>query len=198
MQTRTKNTGRIRTRKTRKNKKVTLRVRRKRQQLKKTVKGGWSFFNKESNKRYVIDVFYLPPNAQDEFKLPCFTGKLVLNVNPNDPNKDSLVDYAHETPIELYGKIPIVQYLVDNYIGVNQRNKYKGKEYLEINYKNDIIPDVEFYTKVLKMEGVIGNDKRNQLTKRCSSIDKQNISGVVPNSPSPNSPNPSLSRLSRS
>lgn len=197
MQTRTKNTGRTRTktRKTRKNKKVTLRVRRKRQQLKKTLKGGWSFFNKESNKRYIIDVFYLPPNAQDDYKLPCFTGNLVLNVNPKDPTKDSLVDNAHEKPIELIGKFDIINYLVNNYIGVNQKNKYKGKKPMDVSYKNDIIPDVEFfYTKVLKMKGVIGVDNRNQLTKRCSSIDKKNLSGVVPNpnlnNPGPNSPNP--------
>ncbi len=165
--------------------------------MKKTLKGGWSFFNKESNKRYVIDVFYLPPNAQDDYKLPCFTGNLVLNVDPNEPDKDSLKDYAHENPIELIGKFNIINYLVKNYIGVNQKIKYNNKVIEDISYKKDIIPDVEFYTKVLKMKGVIGGDKRNQLTKRCSSIDKKNLSGVVPNpnlnNPGPNnSPGPSL------
>ena len=160
--------------------------------MKKTLKGGWSFSEPKEPYETSIDVFYLPPNAQDDYKLPCFTGNLVLNVNPKDPTKDSLVDNAHEKPIELIGKFDIINYLVNNYIGVNQKNKYKGKKPMDVSYKNDIIPDVEFfYTKVLKMKGVIGVDNRNQLTKRCSSIDKKNISGVVPNpNPSLNSPNP--------
>ena len=137
-------------------------------------------------------MFYLPPNAQDDYKLPCFTGNLVLNVDPNEPDKDSLKDYAHENPIELIGKFNIINYLVKNYIGVNQKIKYNNKVIEDISYKKDIIPDVEFYTKVLKMKGVIGVDNRNQLTNRCSSIeDKTNLSGVVPNPDS----SPNLSSL---
>jgi hypothetical protein len=220
-QTRTKNTGRTRTRKTRKNKKVTLRVRRKRQQLKKTLKGGWFFGKKLSNYRTIIDVFYLPQHAQNDYKLPCYTGKLVLNVNPSDPDKDSLIDYArvneykNQKPTPIEGKFNIMSYLVNNYMGVRQKTKYNGKTENQVDYKKDIIPDVEYYTKVLKMDGII-DDNRNQLTKKCSTIDKINISGVTgvekpepvpervpervpepdslpPSSPSPSSPLPSSS-----
>ena len=196
MHTRTKNTGRTRTRKTRKNKKVTLRVRRKRQQLKKTLKGGWFFGKKLSNYRTIIDVFYLSQNAQNE--LTCYTGKLVLNVNPSNPDKDSLIDYARERenpknpkPIEVIGKVNIMSYLVNNYMGVGQKTKYNGKTENQVDYKKDIIPDIEFYTKILKTDGIIG-DKRNEHTKKCSTIDKINISGVtgverVPE-PTPSSP----------
>lgn len=184
MQTRTKNTGRIRTRKTRKNKKVTLRVRRKRQQLKKTLKGGLFFGKKPSNYRTIIDVFYLPQRAQND-KLPCYTGKLVLNVYPSDPDKDSLIDYAranedkNQKPIEVFGKVNIMSYLVNNYMGVHQKTNYNGKTQNQVDYKKDIIPDVEFYTKILKTDGIIGDDNRNKLTKNCLTIDNINNSGVT-------------------